>query len=146
MCCREVAELCSSWTLDVGAKMGAGVLKARSVYAAYLVYKLGETAEGLETAKGIIRFVEDNSDMEAVGERVVHLHPGGAEIRGEGWMEVEIGFFYVGREDGAVEARLLETKRWKCGLIVQAIVFRPCSTNPRTPLLSSKFKSTPVLA
>ncbi|KAG6431254.1 hypothetical protein SASPL_109332 [Salvia splendens] len=73
---REVAELCSSWMLDIGAEMGAGVLKARSVYAAYLVYKLRETAEGLEKVKGIIRFVDDKSDMEGAGERVVHLHPG----------------------------------------------------------------------
>ncbi|KAL1548365.1 putative F-box protein PP2-B12 [Salvia divinorum] len=142
---REVAELRSSWTLDVGAKMGAGLLKARSVYAAYLVYKLTETAEGLESAKGIIRFVDDKSDMEDVGERVVHLHPAGAE-RGEGWMEVEIGFFYVGRDDGAVEARLLDSKGLKCGLIVQGIAFRPCSAYTGTPLLSSKFKSTQVWA
>lgn len=132
--------MCSSGRFDVRARIGAGMLNPRTVYGAHLVYKLRETAEGVETAKGSVRFVDD----QGVGARAVQLHPGD----GEGWMEVDVGSFYVGeRDEGEVETRLVGTlRRWKCGLIIQGVAFRPSSTFTDAPLLSNKFKSASVWA
>ncbi|KAF4392296.1 hypothetical protein F8388_012752 [Cannabis sativa] len=54
-----------------------------------------------------------------------HNHP---KVRGDGWMEVELGeFFYDGGQEGELEINLLEVKggNWKGGLIVQGIEIRP---------------------
>ncbi|KAH6770202.1 hypothetical protein C2S52_015005 [Perilla frutescens var. hirtella] len=48
-------------------------------------------------------------------------------VRGDGWMEVEMGSFYCDRgDDGTVETWFMATNsKWKSGLIVQGIEFRP---------------------
>ncbi|KAH6771351.1 hypothetical protein C2S52_016154 [Perilla frutescens var. hirtella] len=62
----------------------------------------------MERAKGVIRFVDDETEVDA--ERrggIVHLQAVDereregetAVCRGDGWMEVEIGSFYVGGGD-----------------------------------------------
>ncbi|XP_047948776.1 F-box protein PP2-B13-like [Salvia hispanica] len=50
---REVAEMCSPGRFDVRAKIAAGTLNPRTVYGAYLVYKLRETAEGWRRPRGV---------------------------------------------------------------------------------------------
>ncbi|XP_019054123.1 PREDICTED: putative F-box protein PP2-B12 [Nelumbo nucifera] len=53
------------------------------------------------------------------------------EERGDGWLEVQMGEFYIGKgEDGEVQMSLLEVKggHWKSGLNVQGIELRPKET------------------
>ncbi|KAL7145163.1 hypothetical protein ABFS83_07G061700 [Erythranthe nasuta] len=136
----EVAELDSVWRLDIRAK-------------------IGERSEGIESAKAMIRFVNDESDEEAAKRaQVVHFHPapkgattkrGVAVERVGGWMEVEIGNFYIskgdGGGDGEVEVRLLDIRRRKMGLIVEGVEFRPTDRYSETPLISKQFLLTKVL-
>ncbi|KAL7105732.1 hypothetical protein ACP275_07G063000 [Erythranthe tilingii] len=155
----EVAELDSVWRLDIRAKIRTKILQPRNVYAAYLVFKIGERSEGIESAKAMIRFVHDESDEEAAKRaQVVHFHPapkgttttkrGVAVERVGGWMEVEIGNFYISKGDGGdgeVEVRLLDIRRRKIGLIVEGVEFRPTDRYSETPLISKQFLLTKVL-
>ncbi|CAA2960858.1 Hypothetical predicted protein [Olea europaea subsp. europaea] len=109
------------------------MLSPKTSYAAYLVFKLGEEFSGLGSVNGIIRLVNREEDSDAAKRaRPMHLQPveGGngqiAAMRSDGWMEVEMGNFYNNqRDNGIVEARLLDTTFMKSGLIVEGIEFRP---------------------
>ncbi|KAL0456780.1 UNVERIFIED_CONTAM: F-box protein [Sesamum latifolium] len=148
----EVAELRSALRLDIREKIKARMLQPRTVYAACLVFKIVEEAAGLQSAKAMIRFVNDESDRDAAKRaRPVYLQlvkdtKGGNVVeRADGWTEVEMGNFYIGQgDDGEVEARLLEFRRWKTGLVVEGVVFRPTFTYTETPLVSKKYMLTKV--
>ncbi|XP_059274692.1 F-box protein PP2-B3-like [Lycium ferocissimum] len=76
------------------------------------------------------RFVNYESDTETEKQaNTVKLSSGNIpKMRGDGWMEVELGYFDSKKgDDGPVEARLLEIKRlhYKGGLIVEGIQFCP---------------------
>lgn len=50
------------------------------------------------------------------------------DARDDGWMEAELGEFYIDEgEDGEVEMSLMEVRggHWKKGLIIQGIEIRP---------------------
>nr|GLL41266.1 F-box protein At2g02240-like [Ipomoea trifida] len=138
----EVANLRSVCWLDIRAVIATNMLSATTDYAAYLVFRLSDTAYGLESAKSLVRFVSQESDEEAENRaNWVNLFggepSGGSQTsnelpreRSDGWMEVEMGSFYNDRgDDGDVEARLIEIwdLNWKSGLIVEGIEFRPKS-------------------
>ncbi|KAL0294894.1 UNVERIFIED_CONTAM: F-box protein [Sesamum radiatum] len=137
----KVIELKSVWWLDVKGKIKGQTLTPKTTYAAYLVFKLAKRYEGLELATAIIRFVnESGGDDTGKQSRIVHLQPprkpGSRQTvvirRDDGWMEVEMGSFYVHEgEEREVEAQLLETRRWQTGLIIEGIEFRPvaCLSN-----------------
>lgn len=129
-------EVHSALSLDIRGKIRARLLTSKTIYGVYLVFKLEPISIGFETMKGVIRFVEDETDVDA--ERrggILHLQPVDERERegvvavsyGHRWMEVEIGNFYVDDGDeGEVEARVLETSsRMKTGLIIQGMEFRP---------------------
>ncbi|KAG8369707.1 hypothetical protein BUALT_Bualt14G0041900 [Buddleja alternifolia] len=130
----EVALLVHVSWLDIIGKINTGILSPSVTYAGYLVFKLAEKYEGLKSANAISKFVNDEiADSEAEKrETIVHLQPGYsgngqvAVRRADGWMEIEIGKFYVDEgDDKEVEVRLLSTKHRKTGLIVEGIEFRP---------------------
>ncbi|XP_015073190.1 F-box protein PP2-B10-like [Solanum pennellii] len=129
----EVAKLRSISWLDIRGKIGTRMLSKRTSYCAYLVFKLEDRFYGLTNVKAVVRFADRESDHD-VRERakVVHFSgevPGATLplIRSDGWMELKMGNFFNDRgENGAVEARLMQTRQtWKHGLIVQGIEFRP---------------------
>lgn len=112
------------------------------------MFKLTNTARGLESVDGLIRFVNRETDLD-VEDKSILLHllrgqamyrmpaprqPGQHAItRADGWKEVELGSFFNDRGDyGVVEARLMEIWRLhgKSGLIVEGIEFR-LKTTPR---------------
>ncbi|KAK4406074.1 hypothetical protein Sango_0613900 [Sesamum angolense] len=83
----EVAELRSVLRLDIQAKINAQMLQPRT-----LEMQLNEPGAYLQ-------LVKDTKGGNVVG-------------RADGWTEVEMGNFYVGKgDDGEVEARLLEFRR-----------------------------------
>ncbi|KAI3469950.1 hypothetical protein Pfo_026613 [Paulownia fortunei] len=129
----EVVEVNSVWSLDIRGKIKTLLLSPKAIYGAYLVFMLAEKFKGLESAKAMVRFVEDETDGEAeMRADIVHLQPvderkGEMAVRREdGWMEVQIGNFYIDQgDDEEVEVRLMEASRWKTGLFVEGIEFRP---------------------
>lgn len=121
-------EVHSALSLDIRGKIRARLLTSKTIYGVYLVFKLDPKSIGFETIKGVIRFVEDETDVDA--ERrgsIVQLQAEDERERENGWMEVEIGSFYVdGGDEGEVEARVLETSnRIKSGLTIEGMEFRP---------------------
>ncbi|KAK4725900.1 hypothetical protein R3W88_030817 [Solanum pinnatisectum] len=104
------------------------MLSAMTDYAAYLVFQLGRRSCELEYANSIIRFVKYESDTETEEQANCVKLVTSAKLRGDGWMEIELGHFNSKEgSDGPVEARLLEMKgsSIKSGLIVEGIEFRP---------------------
>ncbi|PIN21763.1 hypothetical protein CDL12_05533 [Handroanthus impetiginosus] len=129
----EVAVLHYGRCLDIRARIQTQELSESSVYSAYLVFKLTRWSKGLESAKAVVNIFSEESDRHAEERaHVVHLQQGKDIQRGQfavrrmdGWMEVEIGNFYIDGHDEAVEARILERTSWKMGLIVEGVEFRP---------------------
>lgn len=122
--------------LDVRGRIKTRLLSAHTFYAAYLVFKLTEWSKGLQNAEAVVNFFDEEADRDAQ-ERThsVYLQhnraaPWGsfAARRVDGWMEVQIGSFYVDGQDKAVEARILDYSSWKAGLIVEGIEFRPLAS------------------
>ncbi|KAK4482532.1 hypothetical protein RD792_009691 [Penstemon davidsonii] len=134
------------------------MLSPQTKYAAYLVFKLGGDLfpEGINldcSAKASIKLVKENSAIETKKEtnivyivtptahtnqytrrrrRSVHatdaIEGRFSQKRLDGWMELELGEFFVGEEDeGEVEMELLETEhvKWKSALFVEGIEIRP---------------------
>ncbi|CDO99429.1 unnamed protein product [Coffea canephora] len=137
---REVAKLKAVCWLDIRGRIESQMLSTGTTYAAFLVFKIAEEHYGIEKATSLIRFVNHESDGEAKRRAApVHLvsregmnHPaefGGKfpKMRTDGWMEVELGNFYIGTGDeGQVEARLTEIIHdGKSGLTIEGIEFRP---------------------
>ncbi|XP_073126518.1 putative F-box protein PP2-B12 [Henckelia pumila] len=153
----EVAELQAVWWLDIRCKIPSQILPQRRTYEAHLLFKLAKKCKGLESAKAMVRFINDEPEKEAEKRaRVVHFDTAEDAGRGstvvkrdDGWMEVEIGSFYVGRgENEEVEARLFE-KNWnfsKSGLIVGGIEYRPTFRYRDNPVVSRLCLSRIVMA
>ncbi|KAJ8561207.1 hypothetical protein K7X08_027397 [Anisodus acutangulus] len=145
----EVAYLVSVRGLDIRGRIGTEMLSPKTDYAAYLVFKLKNVSNGLESANAIIRFVNYESDTETEnqantvklatwtqnrrnfgGDNNQQIIASGKipKMRDDGWLEVELGYFNSKKgDDGPVEARLIEIKRlhYKAGLFVEGIEFRP---------------------
>ncbi|KAM3356907.1 F-box protein PP2-B10 [Capsicum galapagoense] len=135
----EVAFLNSVDLLDIRGRIGTRVLSSRTNYAAYLVFKVSERYHGLESTKARVRFVNQESEYEAVDRATTvilaartprNLKGRLPEKRTDGWLEVEIGKFYNGEsgdDNGDVEARLLDSRPFhaKCGLMIEGVEFRP---------------------
>uniref|UniRef100_M1DPC3 F-box family protein n=1 Tax=Solanum tuberosum TaxID=4113 RepID=M1DPC3_SOLTU len=114
--------------LDIPGRKGTKVLSPKPDYVDYLVFKLGNKSCELEYSNSIIRFVNYESDTETEKQANTVKLVTSTKLRGDGWMEVELGYFNSKEgSDGPVEARLLEMKRHgdKSGLIVEGIEFRP---------------------
>lgn len=133
-----MAELKQVWWLEIRGKIDVQMLSRRTFYVASLVFRLNQRSK-LKEANTMVRFVDDDSEKDAEKRaKAVNLQASktrngenAAAIRDDGWMEIEMGSFYVAEGDeGMVEARLLETAAWcKSGLIVQGVEFRPTSTS-----------------
>ncbi|KZV46308.1 hypothetical protein F511_19794 [Dorcoceras hygrometricum] len=145
----EVGELQAVLWLDIRCKIPSQILPQRKTYAAHLLFNLAKNCKGLESAKAVVRFINDEPEKDAEKRaRVVHFEPS-ENLRDDGWMELELGSFYVGQgENGEVEARLFE-KSWKFlkrGLIVGGIEFRPVFRYGVNPILSKQCLSRIVMA
>ncbi|KAH0705036.1 hypothetical protein KY290_009745 [Solanum tuberosum] len=138
----KVAYLHAVLQLDIRGKIGSKMLSPKTDYAAYLVFKLGRRSCELEYANSIIRFVKYESDTETEEQANTLKLVTSAKLRGDGWMEVELGHFNSKEgSDGPVEARLFEMKRSsiKSGLIVEGIEFRPKIIKCRASEVDLKF-------
>ncbi|KAI3934428.1 hypothetical protein MKW98_002935 [Papaver atlanticum] len=121
----NVAELEWVCWLDIHGKLETRLLSPKTFYAAYLVLKFKESLyrfnkKPVKARVEVVGRAGDNNSVPNGG--------GGQHIaleRGDGWMEVEIGYFYNEEleddEGGEVHMYVLETERqWtKRGIIVQ---------------------------
>lgn len=100
------------------------------MYTAYLVFLL-ESKEGLRSSNTVLRLTLDDKSREngIKKERIESRETGKlAKVRGDGWLEIEMGRFYNSSDnEGEVEAWLTEINSPydKSGLIVHGIEFRP---------------------
>ncbi|KAK4724483.1 hypothetical protein R3W88_027262 [Solanum pinnatisectum] len=104
------------------------MLSLKTKYAAYLVFKfLNGCDNSVPSTKSNIRFVNYESEIDAENQaNTVHLprlqESGGIpKMRGDGWMEVKLGYFDSKKgTDGPVEARLFEKNHfYKIGFIIE---------------------------
>ncbi|KAH6778142.1 hypothetical protein C2S52_006343 [Perilla frutescens var. hirtella] len=128
----EVAKLRSIGWIHIEAKIKTKILSENTKYGAYLVLWV-ESMEGLRSANTVIRRLKMMNDEEKKKERIESRGTGKiAKIRGDGWLEIDMGSFYNGsaadhQEEEEVEAWLTEinTPHLKSGLMLQGIEFRP---------------------
>ncbi|KAH0739084.1 hypothetical protein KY290_037789 [Solanum tuberosum] len=132
----EVALLNNVDLLDIRGMIGTRELSSGTNYAAYFVFKVSERYHGLESTNAMVRFVNQENEDEAEERATIvilaartprNLKGRLPEKRTNGWLEVEIGKFYNGDDNGDVEARLLDSRplHAKVGLIIEGIEFRP---------------------
>ncbi|WMV51475.1 hypothetical protein MTR67_044860 [Solanum verrucosum] len=130
----EMAYLTAINQLDIRGTIGTKMLPPKTEYAAYLAFKfVNGCGNNLPSAKSNIRFVNYESEIHAENQaNTVHLprlqESGGIpKMRGDGCMEVKLGYFDSKKDtDGPIEARLFEKNHfYKIGLIVEGVEFRP---------------------
>ncbi|KAH6816173.1 hypothetical protein C2S51_020993 [Perilla frutescens var. frutescens] len=128
----DAAELTESRHLFIEGNIKTKMMSPETSYAAYLVYGFADMYANLRSAVSIIR---KNSYHESSGDdygdeqaKIVRFQEG--DGREDGWMEIQLGEFYVDfGEDGELQVQLLDTSgNSKNGLIVEGIEFRPFDT------------------
>ncbi|KAG6423028.1 hypothetical protein SASPL_113411 [Salvia splendens] len=126
----EVAKLRSMGWIHIQGKIKTEILSKNTMYAAYLVFLL-ESKEGLRSSNTVLRLsLNDKSRKNGIKKERIESRETGklAKMRGDGWLEIEMGRFYNSSDDeGEVEAWLTEINSPydKSGLIVHGIEFRP---------------------
>ncbi|KAH6812983.1 hypothetical protein C2S51_022001 [Perilla frutescens var. frutescens] len=124
----EVAELIDSPKFYIEGNVKTKMLSPETSYDAYLVFGVSDRYEKLHSAVSIIRSCNDHESGYGHHEeqaRIVQFQPGNG--RADGWLEIQLGDFYVGLESkGEVQVQLLDTSRYrKRGLVVEGLEFRP---------------------
>ncbi|KAL1199349.1 F-box protein PP2-B11 [Cardamine amara subsp. amara] len=132
----EVAELLMVWWLEITGKLDVSLLSDDTLYAAFFVFKWNHSPYGFRDPVEA-SFVLPGTDItDDVQPSMVSLmqNPGNeeegqcAELRRDGWYEVELGHFFKRRGDmGQIQMGLKEIKRRfeKKGLILHGIEIRP---------------------
>ena len=127
----EVAELKNALGLDIKAHIKTKMLSPGTTYAAYFVYQLLGCRFGFARTPIEFCVTREQSRVEAAYHGVV-LDPSAAfpraQYRGDGWMEVEMGEFFIKEEEGdnaRVECSVREVSGTKSGLLVEGIELRP---------------------
>ncbi|KAL8553781.1 hypothetical protein ACS0TY_002171 [Phlomoides rotata] len=141
----EVAKLLNVWWFEVRGKINVHMLSSGTNYAVYLVFIRKPTTYGFapHTAEASVWISGRECEKQSVcldpeGERrprfQIVARRGGVRVgrffhqRNDGWMEVELGEWFVnGGEDGDFEVGLMEVNGGNCksGLVIQGIEIRP---------------------
>ncbi|KAL3736712.1 hypothetical protein ACJRO7_025625 [Eucalyptus globulus] len=123
----EVAELIKVLWLEIRGTISSRMLSPRTLYAAYLVFKLTGNYNGFELPRFEVGagFVGDEAGKRE--RSVVYLSRSYASRR-DGWSEIELGDFLTKDvQDGEVEMSVQDARgnRWMVGLVVEGIEIRP---------------------
>ncbi|PIN02109.1 hypothetical protein CDL12_25378 [Handroanthus impetiginosus] len=152
----EVAELITVDRLEIHGRIKAHTLSPNTKYGAYLVFKISDNSFGLDsipwevsissgdriltTNTACLRDPDDKNRAlkglfygnraQMMKERVHKGDEKEARKRGDGWLEMEVGEFFVACDheiDEEIEMSLMEVKGYqlKGGLIVEGIEVRP---------------------
>ncbi|XP_039170583.1 F-box protein At2g02240-like [Eucalyptus grandis] len=138
----EVAELIKVLWLEIRGTISSRMLSPRTLYAAYLVFKLTGNYNGFELPRFEVGagFVGDEAGKRE--RSVVYLSRSYASVRlcrwdiipilpeerRDGWSEIELGEFLTKDvQDGEVEMSVQDARgnRWMVGLVVEGIEIRP---------------------
>ncbi|XP_010493706.1 PREDICTED: putative F-box protein PP2-B12 [Camelina sativa] len=123
---KEVAGLLAVCWFEIRGKISTSLLSKATIYGAYLVFKEQEMrAFGFESLPLDVSFRSTRTDV--YNDRRVLLESGMQESREDGWLEIELGEYYVGFNEEDLEMSVSETREggWKGGIIVQGIEIRP---------------------
>ncbi|CAN6877435.1 unnamed protein product [Brassica oleracea] len=123
----EVAALLMVCWFEIRGNISSSMLSKGTVYGAYLVFKEGEIgafgfrSQPLETS---FRYILRSTRTGLCNDRRAFLESGMPE---DGWLEIELGEYYVGFDEEELVMSVLETREggWKGGIIVQEIEIRP---------------------
>ena len=138
----EAAELRHVWWLEIRGEIDSKMLSRHTTYSAYIVFSLAQRRLGLyyTCKEASVSLGGSSRSTRRVCLDVGHnradtwpslrgdlpedtLFP---RVRGDGWMEVEVGEFCSGEgDDGEVSISLMETSVIKSGLVVLGIEIRP---------------------
>lgn len=151
----QVAELITVERLEIQGKIRAQTLSPNTKYGAYLVFKISDHAYGLDsipceisiasgdsvltTNTATLRDPDDKKQhlqglfyrnrVQMMKERVNKGDERAARKREDGWLEIEVGDFFVGgaKNDEEIAMSVMEVKGYqlKGGLIVEGIEVRP---------------------
>ncbi|CAD5166519.1 unnamed protein product [Musa acuminata subsp. malaccensis] len=135
----EVAELVSVCWLEITGSINSGLLSKKTLYTAYMVFKLASGAYGLNSppqkvsvslgtysSDSFITLQQDDDDDDDDQEE--EDEKGKRKLRDDGWMEIELGDFYNDEGDkGEVRIHLsqCEALHFKHGLLIEGLEFRP---------------------
>ncbi|KAL7085893.1 hypothetical protein ACP275_14G305800 [Erythranthe tilingii] len=133
----EVAELVRVVWLDISGKVDGKSLRLKTSYSAYLLYKVQDLSEELQTSTAAVRFTKEVYDEISDEGYTVFLDTKSSlqengrfpHLRSDGWMEIKLGEFFNNLgDDGEVEMKLFNKKdnfNYKSGLTVRGIDIRP---------------------
>ena len=136
--------------LEITGKIQTGALSPNTSYGAYLLMKVTERAYGLDLVPAetwvkvgnggkkihtsYLSCLDDNKQLMKrlfYGHREQRMVKKEPRVRGDGWMEIELGEFETGREgeehDKEVVMSLTEVKGYqlKGGIVIDGIEVRP---------------------
>ncbi|KAE9452932.1 hypothetical protein C3L33_15166, partial [Rhododendron williamsianum] len=110
----EVPEPPEERLFDLKGKIEARLLSPETTYVAYLIFKTWASSGFLGRAKTCVRFAGKKGDGYET-TNIVNLEPPKSSHlrkRTEGWMEIALGEFFIGKGDnGEVEIRLMEVEQ-----------------------------------
>ncbi|XP_044486305.1 F-box protein PP2-B10-like [Mangifera indica] len=127
----EVAELKPTCWFEVRGKIETKYLSPETTYAAYLVYKFADSRYGFDTRPVELSFYVDGMEEEERSKVLLDAQaraPNLPQDRGDGWMEIEMGEFYIKLgENGGVMYSLFDFDGFsrKQGLIIEGFELRP---------------------
>ncbi|KZV19468.1 hypothetical protein F511_31838 [Dorcoceras hygrometricum] len=124
----ESVELIMVNWLEIHGSIDSGLLSTNTTYSAYLVFQVADRAFGLGTLPSEVTV--EVGDYKARGSVYIKLGDDKLCLRGDGWLEVELGEFHNNGNGGCqneVKMWLKEVKgvHLKGGLLVEGIEIRP---------------------
>lgn len=140
----EVAELITTWWLEITARISTRMLSTKTTYTAHLILNFANRAYGLDVLpsevsievgnrqvmRGTILLCRPEDSRKQPSERIfMGEEERVPRERGDGWLEIELGeFFNDGlddREDVRMSVKEVKGVQLKGGLIVEGIELRP---------------------
>ncbi|KAH9614656.1 hypothetical protein KSS87_011255 [Heliosperma pusillum] len=149
----EVAELRTTSWLEIHGKFNTKLLSPNTTYGAYLIFNISQRAYGLDKkpmqtlvqvvngpiSSNSVYFNQDYGNKQCMKwvlnynncTKMVSSHSNGdANVRNDGWMEIELGKFYSGvccDESEEVNMSLMEIQgcHLKAGLVIEGVEIRP---------------------
>ncbi|XP_058214898.1 F-box protein PP2-B15 [Rhododendron vialii] len=140
----EVAELITTWWLEITARISTRMLSPKTTYSAHLILNLANRAYGLDALPSEVSIEVGNHQVmrgtillrrpeDGRKQPLERIFMGEEERvpreRGDGWLEIELGeFFNDGindREDVRMSVKEVKGVQLKGGLIVEGIELRP---------------------
>ncbi|XVF57542.1 hypothetical protein PTKIN_Ptkin06aG0214200 [Pterospermum kingtungense] len=139
----RVAVLRTTDWLEIRGHISTQMLTPNSSYGAYLIFKISDSAYGLDLMPAEVAVEVGNQQVSYSSVFLQHQeskkkqmemrkskegkYQGIVRERDDGWMEIEVGEFFSGENDEEVKMSLVEVKgcHLKGGLVIEGIEVRP---------------------